>query len=127
MDAVSSSEVVQTNIQSKFLKKAIGSTLLIALGVIIMIGSSQGVMLPLIDKPEIWFQRSGAIAVLIAVYIEYIAQHQLKSISALAYEGISLSSSYSTYFDWISKSCIALAIIGTVIWGYGDLLYLVAA
>ncbi|WP_226669131.1 hypothetical protein [Microbulbifer aggregans] len=127
MEAINSLQNTQIDIASKFRNKAAGSVLLIGLALAVMICSSQGVMLPSIDKPEIWFQRSGSVAVFIAVYLEYIAQYQLKTIPELAREGINLSNPYSNYFGWISKACVALAVVGTIVWGYGDLLYLVAA
>lgn len=126
MEAVNSIQNAKTDIVLKLRNKAAGSALLIGLAVAIMICSSQSVMLPSADKPEIWFQRSGSVAVFIAVYLEYIAQYQLKTISELAYETINLSNPYSKYFGWISKACVALAVVGTIVWGYGDLLYLAA-
>lgn len=71
-----------------------------------------------------WFQRSGAIVVALAVWVEI----KNNAISGYIYpSGLSsgefaeLKESYGLYFNIIKWSGFVLAICGTVIWGYGDI------
>jgi hypothetical protein len=71
-----------------------------------------------------WFQRSGAIVVALAVWIEI----KNNTISGFIYpSGVStnqfkeLKKAYGLYFNLVKWSGFILAIIGTVIWGYGDI------
>ena len=81
-------------------------------------------------KPEIettgsWFQRSGSLIVIIAVWIEF----KLLSINGdVNPTGItdpiqSLIMKFSPWYKLSSYLAAVLAITGTLIWGYGDLLY----
>ena len=72
-----------------------------------------------------WFQRSGSIVVALVVWIElknnsidgYIFPNGMVS----SEYGI-FSKEYKTYFLAIRWFGVTLAILGTIIWGYGDIL-----
>ncbi|WP_445357929.1 hypothetical protein [Microbulbifer sp. ANSA005] len=71
-----------------------------------------------------WFQRSGSIVVALAVWIEI----KNNKISGYIYpSGLSTSdyttlrNDYGAYFNAIKWSGFVLAVIGTLIWGYGDI------
>ncbi|MGR3002143.1 hypothetical protein ABMY37_20830 [Vibrio vulnificus] len=71
-----------------------------------------------------WFQRSGAIVVALAVWIEI----KNNAISGYIYPSgfstsdfVILKQDYGLYFNLIKWTGFLLAIIGTLIWGYGDI------
>ena len=79
----------------------------------------------------IWFQRSGSLMVLFAVWLEY----KLFKISAIANpisgNGVTwqdmahrdaLNEKYGSILKIYKYITAVLAIIGTVIWGYGDII-----
>lgn len=77
------------------------------------------------DPPEIWFQRSGSFMVVASIWAEFILirlQGYLDSYNE-AYIVITDVPAYlATIQLYISKSTLIFAILGTFIWGYGDLL-----
>ena len=123
MEVFHCSEMEIRKISRDFGVKAIGSAALILFAVIVLAATYNGILLPEIDDPDVWFQRSGSVAVFIAVYLEYIAQFQLKNLAEFEIERITFDRPFSSYFELISQFCVGLAIIGTIVWGYGDLLY----
>lgn len=79
-----------------------------------------------------WFQRSGSIAVLLALWVEY----KLFKVSGLSnprnkdgqsYEDLecadTLYNEFSGYVEVLKISAAIVAILGTLICGYGDILY----
>lgn len=75
----------------------------------------------------LWFARSGAIMVLLAVVVDYrVAKvQQNRNAEATMLAGllqIPMSGDLSKAEQRISRSAHILAIAGTVIWGYGDLI-----
>ncbi|HCG8217836.1 TPA: hypothetical protein NJ504_004836 [Vibrio parahaemolyticus] len=80
--------------------------------------------MPVNETVATWFQRSGAVVVALAVWIEI----KNNAISGYIYpSGLStsdfaiLKQDYGLYFNLIKWSGFLLAILGTVIWGYGDI------
>jgi hypothetical protein len=79
---------------------------------------------------SIWFQRSGSLTVLFAVWAEYkiFKIHALtmpmseegETYQDAAHTGL-LKSKYGTMLNVINFVSVTLVIIGTIIWGYGDL------
>ncbi|MGF1804347.1 hypothetical protein L4C31_03745 [Aliivibrio sifiae] len=81
---------------------------------------------------DIWFQRSGSITVLFAVWAEYKLFKLAELTNPISESGKTwddmrksdeLQISYSKYIQGIKYFAAVLAIAGTVIWGYGDLLF----
>ncbi len=74
------------------------------------------------DPPHIWFQRSGALLVLFAAYMEFVLINETKELSNQKYDfirddikiPITITRFYTHY----------LLFAGTLIWAYGDLIYL---
>ena len=71
-----------------------------------------------------WFQRSGSILVVITVFCEF----KLLKISSLVDPGETVvtygnnvSDSHKKLYRFLSSLVLFLAIIGTLIWGYGDI------
>ena len=83
--------------------------------------------LPEGEKFPIWFQRSGSILVIFAIMSEFI----LLSLYSTIYPGDNtwtdenhqvIVNKYKTKYNLLSFFSSALAIIGTIIWGYGDII-----
>ena len=82
------------------------------------------------DNVSIWFQRSGSLTVLFAVWAEYKLFKIRKLTNPmseggetwqdLAHQG-ALKTKYGKMFNVINFISVILVILGTVIWGYGDL------
>lgn len=89
-----------------------------------------GVCMPGSESTQIWFQRSGALTVLFAVWMEYILSKSNEHINlsgVVISRQTQLSKEYKVPYRIIQYLGILLAIVGTVIWGYGDLIYSYAA
>jgi len=84
---------------------------------------------PLIPESETqanWFQRSGSIMVILGVFVEF----KLLSIDGhfdlynIKYEiPFDLPKSYRFTYKFLLRSALVVVILGTLIWGYGDLLF----
>lgn len=78
-----------------------------------------------VDSFDIWFQRSGSLVVLFALWSEYTISRvdSHVNLNGIVTSDMSeLSAKYKTIFFIIKFFGIILAISGTAIWGYGDLL-----
>lgn len=89
--------------------------------VLILWAGYSGFLMPEIDKSAAWFQRSGSIVILIAVFAELFVIKRLKSISDD--QEIVSRKKFKNYISITNISVIAISLIGTVVWGYGDLIY----
>lgn len=79
---------------------------------------------------SLWFQRSGSLTVLFAAWAEYIIfivrerTHPMakcgETYQDLANQGV-LKTKYRKALSVISFISISLLVLGTIIWGYGDL------
>lgn len=83
-----------------------------------------GVLKPINEDIAIWFQRSGSLIVMCAVLIEF----QLFSIHGAIFPSdvsfsqfTDLENKYGNKHKLFSVFAASVAILGTVIWGYGDL------
>lgn len=79
------------------------------------------------DKENLasWFQRSGSIMVVLAVWAEFklLAIEGYISPSGTAYVvPFDTPAYFKTLYKVVSVTLVVAIIIGTVIWGYGDLL-----
>ena len=72
-----------------------------------------------------WFQRSGAVAVLIAVWVQFKLQSVYTYFDNAAYSiPFDLPKRLNAFYYWVSFANILLSVLGTGIWGYGDLFFL---
>lgn len=87
-----------------------------------------GFLMPDSELQGVWFQRSGSIAVIIAIFSELLLA-KLNS-----YPGLQSSlkdiGNYGDpiwfhlfFYKLVYFTAGLIAVIGTIIWGYGDLLY----
>lgn len=97
---------------------------LLVLGVLVVVVSCFGIFKPVHDAPEVWFQRSGSIAVFIALLVEYNVQKNKIFLADCKPSDFKFWKTNHLYnFHKLHIYSISLGVIGTIIWGYGDLLY----
>ena len=76
------------------------------------------------DTPGQWFERSGAVMTAFAAF----AQFKASSIATMIRGGTFAESweayhKYKRYQAGVATLSLVLVVIGTVVWGYGDLLF----
>ena len=94
-----------------------------------------GVMLPILSivlpwRPEFeqldtWFQRSGSVMVIVAVWAEVKLSGiygMLNPTGWITEDGDALRNEYGSFYTFLVWSVAIVAAAGTLIWGYGDLL-----
>ena len=74
-----------------------------------------------------WFSRSGAVMVLLALFVEFrigTAQQEANSDATFiaGFANLPMSGDLPLAKQIIAKTALWVAIFGTLIWGYGDLL-----
>ena len=84
-------------------------------------------LLSIYDNKNFWFMRSGSIMVLLAVIVEYkLNQKTLKNINQKSkmstVTGFPTNLLNSKEHNRVSIFAHSFAILGTIIWGYGDFL-----
>lgn len=76
----------------------------------------------------LWFARAGSLTVLFAAAVQFrLAQqsdagHRRAQMS-LAIGGLPLGGDVSSLQTWLARISLWLMIVGTLVWGYGDLLF----
>ncbi|MCX7548145.1 hypothetical protein OS188_09285 [Xanthomarina sp. F1114] len=83
-----------------------------------------------LNSTETWFARSGAVLSFVSVAIQFILSNLKKAeIENLFKTDLGLREKFDvvkekdTLHDFISVSSTITGLIGTIIWGYGDLLF----
>jgi len=75
-------------------------------------------------NPLYWFQRSGAVAVFLAAWGEY-KLYQINIIINPSPSGWASEpkwrNKYGSKYKYFSYTALGLVIVGTLVWGYGDL------
>ena len=125
-----SDPIILADIERSISKELLIISLLLAFSTIFPICAWNG-FLQQDENVSIWFQRSGSLTVLFAVWAEYklFKVHTLtmpmsgggETYQDAAHTG-ELKTKYGKKLNVINFVSAALVIIGTVIWGYGDLL-----
>lgn len=98
---------------------------LIIFGVLAPILSYYSVFIPEDEKRAVWFQRSGSLSVLFGVWIEYNLSKVNEHINLSGLwvtEQETLRDEYNLKYSIVQYVGIFLAVMGTLIWGYGDIL-----
>ncbi len=111
----------------KNIKKAIYQSVPIIFAVLLIpFLSANSFQKPMEEAVSFWFQRSGSLMVLLAVWVEF----RLFKVSGDIFpSGLFLEQEYDLglryrlRFNIIKYTAVIGALIGTVIWGYGDILY----
>lgn len=96
--------------------------LIIALSIVII-----SFIASLFDDEYLWFARSGSIMVLFAVIVEYKLNNKtLKSINKKVSASVTYKTPISllnnTQHKYVSIIAHIFVVLGTLIWGYGDLI-----
>lgn len=112
--------------ERKIRKELIQCIPLIAIAIMIPLISLYWDYRPQNESIETWFQRSGSFIVLLAVWVEY----KLFSINGdvnpngiITEQQGRLSEKFRPWHKVSAYFAAFLAIFGTLIWGYGDLMY----
>jgi len=77
------------------------------------------------EQLNTWFQRSGSIMVIVAVWAEVklsSIHHLLNPTGVYTNDCLKMREEYGTYYNLIIWLVALVAVAGTLIWGYGDLL-----
>ncbi len=83
-------------------------------------------------KIEIWFQRSGSMMVLFAVWVEFKLFTMANFTSPVSEKGLTIGDTieggelklkYGGVITTLKYIAAALALMGTLIWGYGDIIW----
>ena len=122
--------IILAAIERSISKELLIIILLVAFSAVIPICAWHG-FLQQDDDVSIWFQRSGSLTVLFAVWAEYklFKVHRLtmpmseggETYQDAAHTG-ELKTKYGKILNAINFVSAVLVIIGTVIWGYGDII-----
>lgn len=78
---------------------------------------------PTSDSPNMWFQRSGSFLVVSSIWAEFIVIRLSVFMNPEEERGIvwdGLPIRLKNIHKFLSGSAIGFAILGTIIWGYGD-------
>ncbi len=97
----------------------------IVIGVILPVLAIEISIRPDGEQLNTWFQRSGSIMVIVAVWAEVklsSIHHMLNPTGLITSECGTLRKEYGTYYTLIVWLVALVAAAGTLIWGYGDLL-----
>uniref|UniRef100_U1KRN0 Uncharacterized protein n=1 Tax=Pseudoalteromonas citrea DSM 8771 TaxID=1117314 RepID=U1KRN0_9GAMM len=106
-------------------KSIIMCTALTTISIISIILGWFGVFKPNTEGLDVWFQRSGSITVVFALLCEFklFPVNNSLYISRIHFNDFSqLKEKYGLLHNILSMIALILMILGTIIWGYGDLL-----
>jgi hypothetical protein len=96
--------------------------LCIFISVVCALLAAFGILKPANEPLDIWFQRSGSLVVLFAAIGEYYVSIMRATLRPAGYVGITaMENELSFTVKCYHFAALALVIIGTIIWGYGDL------
>ncbi len=109
---------------TKDIKRLVFGCAIAIIGILIPVFAYHGMLKPVNELLGIWFQRSGSIVVIFAVWLEYSL---LKLQSNVVLTDMVETTKrypiekYTPLYKGLQVIAAALAVVGTVIWGYGDL------
>lgn len=112
--------------ESKVVRSIIGFSPLTLLAILTPLSAYFSLFIPINEQESIWFQRSGSITVLFAVWIEYnlsTVNEHINLSGIWTTEQANLSNKYKHVYKIFQYIGVLLAVAGTVIWGYGDVIY----
>lgn len=91
------------------------------LSILIISVSFGGLFKPDGEATAIWFQRSGSIAVVLALFAEVgVVSFSMKQYSLVEEMVVA---KYSKWVEWADDLSKGIIMTGTIVWGYGDLIY----
>jgi len=102
----------------------IGSSLLVIVALIIGYIGYGGTFAPEGETNATWFQRSGSLIVVCALWLEFNlfkVNDLVNPTGIITEDGDRFFIRYGRYFSTLKYVGAVVALIGTIIWGYGDL------
>ncbi|WP_224795597.1 hypothetical protein, partial [Pseudomonas fluorescens] len=100
----------------EFFRQVFYAWLLVVTALGIAAAAYFGLFNPRPNEPGAWFSRSGALVTVLAIFAEQIVSRMLGRM----HNGIQPKVRWLVY----PRACaFALIILGTIVWGYGDLLF----
>ncbi|WP_022729424.1 hypothetical protein [Fodinicurvata sediminis] len=119
------SQAILSDLRKSFSKDYLTEWTLTALAVLPALGSL--LLSWLLSDGGTWFQRAGSLMVLFAVWLEFletrkVAKTRHQDIEASLLVNLPLTSDTPVELMF-QRIAIFMAILGTIIWGYGDLLF----
>lgn len=92
--------------------------------VILPLFSILGTFRPQAETPGQWFGRSGAVMTVFAIFAQFKAGSIATMIAGCTFaESWEAYHKYKCYQSVLAGLSLLLAIVGTIVWGYGDLLF----
>jgi hypothetical protein len=86
--------------------------------------SLAGMFRPPAEPPGQWFERSGAVMTVFAVFAQFKANSIATMIAGGTFgESWEAYRKYKGTLAWVAGLSLVLVVLGTVVWGYGDLLF----
>ena len=95
-----------------------------ALSILMPALSLSGLLKPASEVLGVWFQRSGSTAVFFAVFAEWKAAKMFDELNPSGLVDQTLDSTRDKYLQQVkyyNYIALFLVVLGTVVWGYGDL------
>ncbi len=106
----------------KLLKSQAIIILLLVLSYASILMGYNGFFIPEIDKNPIWFQRSGSIAVILSIFAELFFIKESLGLAELEEENV--KKRYKPLIVITNILAFVSIVVGTFVWGYGDLIYI---
>lgn len=116
-------------IEPRIKRTLIVCTILLGLTVLVILFGSVSTFRPSADDPEVWFQRSGALLVAFGAIVEFMLLSINGAVNPSGSSGeqhLEMARKYQLKYRIMSYVAFVVIFVGTVIWGYGDLLYKLA-
>ncbi|WP_155274245.1 hypothetical protein [Pseudomonas chlororaphis] len=101
---------------SEFFRQVAYAWLLLIAATVVAVAAYSGLLNPRPAEPGPWFSRSGALITVLAIFAEQVISKML----ARMHNGIQPKVRWLVYPRYFA---FLLIIFGTVVWGYGDLLF----
>jgi hypothetical protein len=80
-------------------------------------------LIPASESQSTWFQRSGSVVIVLAVWVQFKLQPVQTYFDVDAYSvPLTLPKTYCRSYSFLSIINLFAMVLGTVIWGYGDIL-----
>ena len=115
------------NIESKIIRTIVFSIPLMITLIVVPMLSINSFLKPADEDVCEWFQRSGALMVILSVWIEVNLYKTSNHIYLTGFDlggpDEKLANKYKLIFSLVKYVGVAGALSGTFIWGYGDILY----
>lgn len=103
------------------------SLALVVISIVCPFFALTGWLMPAADKPEIWFQRSGAVTTIFALFSGAGTAAVLGALIPRGLTDLKLEVArlrFGVKFQVVERVAFWATVVGTFIWGYGDLVYL---